>query len=86
MQKTRHAEWRQEQRGMSDFVMKLIECYGRYEAAPGGAIRIYLGNREYRTIVGEIKWQLQQLDKARRGTLIVKGDHMITLYRRDLEG
>lgn len=86
MHKTRHAERRQNQRGMSDFIMTLIECYGRYDVAPGGAIRVHLGNREYQTIVGEIKWQLQQLDKARRGTLIVKADHLVTLYRRASEG
>lgn len=86
MQKTRHAEWRQKQRGMTDFIMNLIECYGRYEVAPGGAIRVHLGNREYQTIVAEIKWQLQQLDKARRGTLIMKGDHLVTVYRRASEG
>lgn len=82
MQKTKHAEWRQKQRGMSEFIMKLIECYGRYEAAPGGAVRVFLGDREYQTIIGEIKWQIQQLDKARRGILIVKGDYLITLYKR----
>jgi len=82
MQKTRHAKWRQKQRGMSEFILKLIECYGRYEAAPGGAVRVFLGDREYQTIVGEIKWQIQQLDKARRGILIVKGDQLITLYKR----
>ena len=86
MHKTGHAEKRQNQRGISDFIMKLIEYYGSYDDAPGGAIRVYLGNREYQTIVGEIKWQLQQLDKARRGTLIMKADHLVTLYRRASEG
>jgi len=81
MWKTRHAVKRQRQRGISDFIMKLIECYGKYEVAPGGAMRITLGNREYQMIAGEIKWHLQQLDKARRGTLVVKDDRLITVYK-----
>ena len=81
MWKTRHAVKRQKQRGISDFITKLIECYGKYEVAPGGAMRITLGNREYQMIASEIKWHLQQLDKARRGTLVVKDDRLITVYK-----
>jgi hypothetical protein len=81
MQKTKHAGKRQKQRGISDFIVKLIEYYGSYEAAPGGATRITLGHREYQMIAGEMKWYLQQLDKARRGTLVVKDDHLITCYK-----
>lgn len=81
MQKTKHADKRQMQRGVTDFIVRLIEYYGSCEAAPGGALRVTLSNREYQVIAGEVKWYLQQLDKARRATLILKDDYLITVYK-----
>ena len=81
MKMTDHAKVRQNQRGMSNLVLDIIEQYGRYEKAAGGAIKIYLGNREYQNIVHELKSTLQILDKAKGGTLIINEDRIATVYK-----
>jgi len=81
MKMTDHAKVRQNQRGMSNLVIDIIEQYGRCEKAAGGAIKIYLGNREYQNIVHEIKQFLQKLDKAKGGTIIVHDQDILTVYK-----
>lgn len=81
MKMTDHAKVRQNQRGMSNLVIDIIEQYGRCEKAAGGAIKIYFGNREYQNIVHEIKQFLQKLDKAKGGTIIVHDQDILTVYK-----
>ena len=81
MKMTDHAKVRQKQRGMSGMVLNIIEQNGRCEKAAGGAIKIYLGNREYQNIVHELKTTLQILDKAKGGTLIINEDRIATVYK-----
>jgi hypothetical protein len=82
MKLTRHAKQRQRQRGLSDLALKLIEEKGRYEKAPGGLMRIFLGNKEYQEIVQELKRVIQMLDKVKGGTMIINGDDVVTVYKR----
>ncbi len=49
--------------------------------APGGATKIYFGDREYQEIVQETKHFLQMLDKARGGTIIIHDTDMLTVYK-----
>jgi hypothetical protein len=81
MNKTKHLVKRQCQRGISDYLLDIIEDNGKYLRAPGGAIKIHLGNREYQNIVHETKRFLQILDKAKGGTIIVQGNDMLTVYK-----
>lgn len=81
MNKTRHLIKRQSQRGISDYLLAIIEENGRYERAPGGATKIYLGNREYQNLVNETKRFLQILDKAKGGTIIFHNQDMLTVYK-----
>jgi hypothetical protein len=72
---------RQRQRGISDYLLDIIEENGKYLRAPGGAIKIQLGNREYQNIVHETKRFLQVLDKAKGGTIIIQDSDMLTVYK-----
>ena len=81
MKLSKHAQQRQRQRGFSDFALKIIEETGRYERAPGGITRIFLGNKECQEIVVELKRAIQQLDKIRGGTMIIDGNDIVTVYK-----
>lgn len=81
MNKTKHSLKRQCQRGISDYLLDIIEKNGKYLRAPGGAIKIHLGNREYQNIVHETKRFLQVLDKAKGGTIIFHDSDMLTVYK-----
>ncbi len=47
MKKTKHAYKRFQQRGFSGFTLDLIMRYGKCIQAPGGATKIFFGNREW---------------------------------------
>jgi hypothetical protein len=81
MNKTKHLVKRQCQRGISDYLLNIIEENGKYLRAPGGAIKIHLGNQEYQNIVHKTKRFLQVLDKARGGTIIIHDGDMLTVYK-----
>jgi len=81
MNKTKHFVKRQCQRGIPDYLVNIIEENGAYLQAPGGAIKIKLGNREYQNLVHEIKYLLQILDKAKGGTIIIRDQEMLTVYK-----
>ncbi len=81
MNKTKHLIRRQQQRGFSDYLLKIIEENGQYLNAPGGATKIRLGNREYQNIVHETKRFLRVLDKAKGGTIIIHDTDMLTVYK-----
>lgn len=78
---TRHARRRKRQRGFSDFILEILERYGRHEMAPGGAIRITLPKRERQQCVSDLKGVIQALDKARKATMIHNGKMVLTLYK-----
>jgi hypothetical protein len=81
MNKTKHLIKRQQQRGIPNYLLKVIEENGEYLNAPGGAIKIHLGNREYQNIVHETKHFLQMLDKVKGGTIIIKDQDILTVYK-----
>lgn len=80
MKKSKHFMKRQQQRGISDCLLNIIEENGKYLRAPGGATKIKLGNREYQDLVHKIKHFLQILDRAKGRTIIVDGQDMLTVY------
>jgi hypothetical protein len=78
---SKHSAKRVQQRGFSDFSLKIIKKYGRSEKAPGGATKIFLGKREYQEAVTEFKKAIQLLDKAKGGNIIVSDNEIITVYK-----
>jgi len=80
---TAHAKKRMRQRGISGHTMNIIVHYGRYEQAPGGAFRIFLGNKDHQELVARLKRDLQLLDNAKGGTVIVAEDgKILTAYKK----
>lgn len=81
---TKHAQIRANKRGITDDAIKIIETYGTCENAPGGAIRIILNNKQYQKIISELKKSIQYCDRAKNGALIVKDNHILTVYKREV--
>jgi len=79
---SKHAKKRKNQRGFSDHTMNLIMESGRYKPAPGGAVKIFFGNKEYQKIVALLKKELQLLDKCKGGTIIASTNgNILTIYK-----
>ena len=53
MKLTKHAQARKQQRGFSSLFLDIIQTYGRCERDPGGAVKIFLGRKEYQKIIVE---------------------------------
>ena len=81
MRFTRHAEISRQQRGFSSFITDTILQFGEIRVAAGQATRVFLGNRQHREIVGELKRAIQFLDKAKGASIIIKGDNVLTVYK-----
>ena len=54
---------------------------GINEKAPGGAIRVVFGKKEYQKTVGELKQAIQLLDKVKGGKVIICDEHILTVYK-----
>ena len=81
MKLTKHAEKRKNQRGFSSHLVEIIVDRGEQRPAPGGATNVYLGDKEYQVAVSEVKQFLQILDKAKGGSLIIKDNDILTVYK-----
>jgi hypothetical protein len=80
MRLTRHAQRRLRQRGFSNLSLDIIRKCGRTEKAPGGALKIFFGNKEHQEAVAELKRTIQVLDKAKGGALIMENECVLTIY------
>lgn len=81
MKTTKHAKKRISQRGFSNFTLDIIQKYGNSKKAPGGAINIFFGNKEYQRVIEELKRAIQLMDRAKNGNIIIKGDRILTVYK-----
>lgn len=81
MNMTDHAKVRQKQRGISNIALNIIEQNGRCEKAPGGALKIFFGFKEYQRTIEDLKRTIQMLDKVKGGTLIINKDRIVTVYK-----
>ena len=81
MEVTKHAKERQQQRGLSDFSLKIIEQNGRWEKAPGGATKLFFGRKEYQKAIGEFKKIIHLFEKAKGGTMLIDGNNILTVYK-----
>lgn len=81
MNTTNHAKIRQQQRGISNEALDIIERNGRCEKAPGGALKIFFGLKEYQKTIKDLKRTIQMLDKVKGGTIIINEDQIVTVYK-----
>lgn len=82
MKLSNHAKVRAQQRGVPIIGMEFIKKYGRYETAPGGATRVFLGRKEANKVCQDCKKTIQSLDKLSGVSMIIKDDNIITLYKQ----
>jgi hypothetical protein len=79
---TKHAKKRMRQRGFSGYTMAMIVNYGHYEPAPGDALKVSFRNKDHQELVSRLKKDLQILDNAKGGTLILSADgQILTSYK-----
>jgi len=81
MKLTQHAEKRSQQRGFSKQIIDIILSRGRNRCAPGGAMKIFIGRREYQAVISELKRAIQVMDKAKDSVLIINDDMILTVYK-----
>jgi len=81
MQLTQHAKKRMNQRGISDFTLNIIMQHGRLENAPGGATALFYGKKEHQKTISELKRVIQLLDRAKNTRIIMKENHILTVYK-----
>ncbi|HFQ89730.1 MAG TPA: hypothetical protein ENK27_06595 [Desulfobulbus sp.] len=79
---SRHARIRFRQRGIRDEVVDCLYRFGRMAPAPGGIERVYLGRRESRQAVRELKKVIRILEHAGDITILDGGECIITGYRK----
>ena len=82
MKFTKHAEARLRQRGWSGQMVDILMACGRLEHAPGGAVRVFIGNREAQIIEHEISALRKLVLRAKGGTIVIKDDHILTVYKK----
>ena len=78
---TGHAQKRINQRGFSNLVLNILLEHGNRGYAPGGAIKIFFGNKECQKVIGELKRAIKLMDKAKGGNVIIQDDHILTVYK-----
>ena len=81
MKLTKHASIRQQQRSISNLSLEIIKDHGRVLNAPGGAEKIFFGNRERDIIVSQLKKTIQLVERAKGGSIIVADGKVLTLYK-----
>lgn len=79
---SKHARTRSRQRGFDSFLVGLIENYGRVENAPDGATKIFFGKKEAQNILREVKGFTQVVIRAIGGSLVIKDNCVITVYKQ----
>ena len=85
MKLTKHARKRMSQRGISHLGLNIIEYFGTYRKAPGGAVRISFGNKEHQVATSELK-QIQQWFDSLKGSDIIIDENRhiaITAYKQN---
>ena len=84
MNLTKHAKKRMRQRGLSRDALSIIEYYGKYSHAPGGAIKITFGKKEHQKATSELKQMQQLIDKAKDSGIIYDEPHdtAITTFKQ----
>ena len=81
MKLTEHAKERMRQRGFPGLAISIIEHYGTPRKARGGAIKVVLNNKGRQDAISEAKHFIQLLDSVKGGTIIIKEDNALTLYK-----
>ena len=79
--KTRHAEVRQQQRGIPDVAIDLLMRFGVREKAPGGASKVSFDRRGWKRVLKYFgPWPPNKLGQFRKAQLILnESDVLITI-------
>lgn len=81
MKITSHAEKRINQRGISRRSLKVIWEYGEESFAPGGACKLFFGQKECQSAISELKKTIKVLEHAKGGVVITASGNIITAYK-----
>ena len=81
MEKTHHAATRMQQRALGDALVEIIINHGRHEHLPGGAIGIFLGEKEYREINQELRRFQKRVESAKNAKVVIKDGKILTCYK-----
>jgi len=81
MKLTQHTKERMSQRNITHEVFDIILNNGRISHAPGGALKIFFGNKEAGQIISELKNTIKLIERAKGGTLVVKDKEALTVYK-----
>lgn len=81
MKLTHHAKERMDQRNISDQVINIILNNGSISHVPGGAMKIFFGNKEASRIISELKNTIKMIEHAKGGALIVTHEEALTVYK-----
>lgn len=82
MNLSKHAKKRQQQRGISNQVIDIVLEHGKALSAPGGVEKVFFGNKEFSQVICEFKKAIRMIERAKGGTLIIKDDRIITVYKK----
>lgn len=80
MKMTKHAEIRKRQRGFSNHTIDYVLRYGRIQEGADGAMKLFIGKKEYQKVIRELKRDIQLMDRAKGKNVIIKDDYIITVY------
>jgi len=81
MKLTQHIKERMNQRNIPDSAIDIILKNGRISHVSGGAMRIFLGNKESNQMIMELRNTIKLIERAKGGTLILAEDTALTVYR-----
>lgn len=82
MKMSKHAEIRSQQRALPQDVLEIVMKHGRILNAPGGAYKLFFGNKECALAISELKKMMKVLERAKGGTLIFGEDQVVTVYKQ----
>lgn len=83
MEKTRHAEVRGQQRGISNAHLKLLAAFGRMVYRPGNVVAVFLDKTGRRELEKVLREGLQSLDKLKEQVVLLADDGtIITCYHQ----
>lgn len=82
MKKTKHAEIRSQQRGVSQEQIDLILSFGKKTRRPGGGWEYRIKKKQKTTAISELKRRIRLIEKsADKGVLVNQNlDTIITVY------
>jgi hypothetical protein len=83
IQVTGHAQTRFQQRGINQIVVDYLVQYGEAKHAPGGALKISLSKRNCAKMIGALKKEMKQIERAGEIIIVEKDGLILTGYHKN---